>query len=311
MISCTEFIPAYSELFTYLHENYGRSEVERFWEYLFEPDGKGIPLINYAQKDGVRGCWDYWSQTLTEEASDVTQWLNEEKGWMIIDMHYCPSKGRLLELEKEIGLKPYYDYCGHCEYYRAALEKAGLCYHCNHTNVDKAACQDFIYDPKVFSGMFVPDENTKKLEIRSQDTEYFHRDFHSSMNMGIDFVAKEHGEDALRDYLIMYTLDVYKPTLEAMKEDVLGAIEEKIRSTYKFEKSEDALTIKNDGNKLLVEVLYCPAVKHLKKTGREVSKWFSATTEVVMETLAKEGGIKFEMEFYDDETGKARYSFTK
>ena len=56
MISCTEFIPAYSELFTFLDEKYGRAEVDRLWDFLFAPTGKGIPLINFAKKDGVKGC---------------------------------------------------------------------------------------------------------------------------------------------------------------------------------------------------------------------------------------------------------------
>ena len=51
MISCTEFIPAYSELFTYLEDQYGREEVDRFWKYLFVPDGKGIPLIGFVERE--------------------------------------------------------------------------------------------------------------------------------------------------------------------------------------------------------------------------------------------------------------------
>ena len=50
MISCTEFIPSYSELFSYLDKHFGKSEVEKFWTYLFEPHGKGIPLINFLKK---------------------------------------------------------------------------------------------------------------------------------------------------------------------------------------------------------------------------------------------------------------------
>jgi len=76
MISCTEFIPAYSELFTYLEDKHGRDEVDRFWEYLFKPDGKGIPLINHLKKNGIRGCYTYWSQSLNEEAADFTMYLN-------------------------------------------------------------------------------------------------------------------------------------------------------------------------------------------------------------------------------------------
>mgnify|MGYP007046538366 CR=1 FL=1 len=47
MISCTEFIPAYSELFTYLDKKYGREEVNHLWDFLFAPTGKGIPLNNH------------------------------------------------------------------------------------------------------------------------------------------------------------------------------------------------------------------------------------------------------------------------
>ena len=77
MISCTEFIPAYSELFTYLEDQYGREEVDRFWKYLFVPDGKGIPLIGFVECEGIAGCYSYWAGTLNEEAADFTMYLNE------------------------------------------------------------------------------------------------------------------------------------------------------------------------------------------------------------------------------------------
>lgn len=55
MISCTEFIPAYSELFTYLELKHGKEEIDRFWKFLFEPTGDKIPLINFLRKEGIRG----------------------------------------------------------------------------------------------------------------------------------------------------------------------------------------------------------------------------------------------------------------
>lgn len=309
MISCTEFIAAYSELFTYLDERWGHGEVERFWTYLFEPTGKGIPLINFAKEKGLRGCWEYWSGTLSEEASDITMYFNEEKGWITSAMHYCPSKGRLLRLQKEIGLVPYYDYCEHCNYYRSALDKVGLKWIRNHLHVDEAQCSSILYDPKRFTGTMVMDEHTEVLEIRSEETEYFHPDFHSSLNMGIDYVAKEHGEAALVEYLTQYTNRVYKPVFQAMQADPLGAIESKLRDTYKNEKAEEVLHIYNDGHTLSVRIDACPAVKHLKATGREVSRWFRYSTSVVMQTLAEHGGLKFEMGSYDPDTGAAEYAF--
>ena len=56
---------------------------------------------------------------------------------------------------------------------------------------------------------------------------------------------------------------------------------------------------------------YCPGVKHLRATGREVSKWYPYSTSAVMQTIADECGLKFEMGDYDEATGKTSYRFTK
>ena len=47
----------------------------------------------------------------------------------------------------------------------------------------------------------------------------------------------------------------------------------------------------------------------LHETGRDVSEWFSLSTEVVMQTFAERAGLIFKMEKYDEETGAAEYSF--
>ena len=230
---------------------------------------------------------------------------------MYSEMLYCPSKGRLLELEKEIGLVPYYDYCGHCDCYRSALDRVGLKWVRIHVHTDEARCASILYDPARFRGMIRQDADTEYLPYRSRGAEYFHRDFHSSLNMGIDYVARVHGEKALRDYLALYTDHVCIRTIEAMGDDPLTAIEARIRESYRLEKAEDALTAKRTPDALRVYIAYCPAVRHLRATGREVSPWFSLTTEGVMARLAERGGLTFTMEAYDPDTGEARYSFTR
>jgi len=312
MISCTEFIPAYSELFTYLEDNHGADEVRRFWDFLFKPDGKkGIPLINHIQEEGIRGCWTYWTHSLNEEAADFTMYLNEKAGWYMMEMHRCPSKGRLLDLEKSIGIKPYRDYCLHCDYYRVAVEQVGLKYIYNFNGIHKAACSLLIYDPKVFDGRVIIDENTEIQDVRASDNEYFHRDFHSGMNNGCEYVGSKFGEEELVAYLTRYTKNVYKPVFAAIKEKGLKAIEEKILDTYALEKYPEAVKTTLDENGLLVEVAFCPAVKHLRATGRDMSKWYPYSTTVVMESLAKAAGVTFVMDAYDHETGAARYRFVK
>lgn len=311
MISCTEFIPSYSELFTYLEDRHGRQEVDRFWKYLFEPDGKGIPLIHFVKREGIRGCFSYWAGTLNEEAADFTMYLNEKRGFFLNVMHKCPSKGRLLQLKDEIGIVPYHDYCLHCDSYRSAVEKVGMKYIYNFQGVDHAACSMLIYDPKVFDGRIIIDADTQVMDRKASDNEYFHRDFHSSMNMGIHYLGENYGLSAVQEYLTRYTRNVYKPVLFDIKLRGLVALEAKIKDAYEKEKASDAVKTVLDGNTLTVCVDYCPAVRHLRATGRDVSPWYRYTTEVVMTTLSEAGGIDFVMDAYDEQTGAAQYHFVQ
>ena len=311
MISCTEFIPAYSELFTYLENHYGRQEVDRFWEYLFTPDGKGIPLIAFVKQEGIRGCYSYWSGSLNEEAADFTMYLNEKRGFFLLEMHRCPSKGRLLSLKEEIGITPYHDYCLHCDNYRASVEAVGLKYLYNFRGIETASCSILIYDPQIFDGRVIVDETTEIMDRKASENEYFHRDFHSSMNMGLHYVGTHYGKEGVTDYLTAYTQNVYGPVLKEITSRGLAAIEAKILDTYTKEKAKDAVTTCLSDTGLQVTVHYCPAVKHLKSTGREVSPWFRYSTEVVMKVLAQACGCLFSMTSYEEETGAAVYAFEK
>ena len=136
MISCTEFIPAYSELFKYLKKTDGKQAVVNFWEYL--SDNFLTNLKSLVEQNGIRGCWEYWKKTLNEEAADFTMELDEDKGEFRITMHNCPSKGRLLEC-KQIEL--YRDYCEHCDLlYRRVLEPLGYEYQFEPPEPGEASC---------------------------------------------------------------------------------------------------------------------------------------------------------------------------
>lgn len=136
MISCTDFIPAYSELFKYLEEKGGKAAVVDFWNYL--SDHFLGNLRDLVAENGIRGCWLYWSHTLNEEAADFTMELDEEAGEFRIIMHDCPSKGRLL---REKHIVPYRDYCEHCDVlYRRILEPLGYEYSYDMSGVDQARC---------------------------------------------------------------------------------------------------------------------------------------------------------------------------
>ncbi len=140
MISSTDFIPAYSELFKYLESKGGEKAVSDFWNYL--SDNFLGNLKQLVEENGLRGCWMYWSHTLNEEAADFTMEMDEDAGEFRIIMHHCPSKGRLME-EKHI--EPYHNYCGHCAVlYSRVLEPLGYECSTDMSECDKAKCMDVI-----------------------------------------------------------------------------------------------------------------------------------------------------------------------
>ena len=136
MIPCTDFIPAYSELFKFLEQRGGREAVVEFWEYL--SDSFLGNLRELVTEHGIRGCWLYWSRTLNEEAADFTMELDEDAGEFRITMHHCPSKGLLAQCKH---IEPYHDYCGHCDVlYRRVLEPLGLECVADMSQCDEARC---------------------------------------------------------------------------------------------------------------------------------------------------------------------------
>jgi len=137
MISCTEFIPAYSELYKYLENLGGFDAVMDYWVYVSDVY-VSERLGSLVKEKGIMGCWEYWNKALNEEAADFVMEIDEEAGVFSIDMRYCPSKGRLLEFTH---MEPYHDYCGHCDVlYRRVLEPEGFVCNADMTQTGNAAC---------------------------------------------------------------------------------------------------------------------------------------------------------------------------
>ena len=97
MISCTEFIPLYSEFFKFMEARGGHEAVVRYWEHISDSSmgDKRNPnsLISFVEKYGFEGTWRYWSHTLTEEACDVLRMYDPVRKTGYSVMRRCPSKG--------------------------------------------------------------------------------------------------------------------------------------------------------------------------------------------------------------------------
>jgi len=134
MISCTEFILAYNELFKFLHERYGKKAVIDFWVYI--SDNFLTNLERLVREKGMAGMAEYWTHTLTEEKADYCMCAG--KNYFKIYMKQCPSVGLLNK--KKVKKYPYY--CEHCDIlYKRIIEKYGFSYEINFLDKDKGVCE--------------------------------------------------------------------------------------------------------------------------------------------------------------------------
>lgn len=120
MISCTEFIWVYNELFRFIEGRGGEEAVITFWRGIAD-DFLGN-LRDHVREEGLLGMYKYWSHTLGEEGGKHVMSLYDDM--FVIDMHECPS----VKLIQEAGrVVPYPKYCEHCRWlYPPLLRELGF-----------------------------------------------------------------------------------------------------------------------------------------------------------------------------------------
>lgn len=325
MISCTQFIPLYSEFFKYLEKRGGHDAVVEYWHRISDDNlgDKTNPnsLISFIEKsDGFEGAINYWRHTLTEEACDLFQINDFERGYMLEDMRWCPSRGRLNSFKH---VEPYYDYCEHCNViYSRVLEKYGVVYERDHSKIDQAKCRGLLYregnkPPYDLKNLTEADIEEMKnsptaeiIDMSSDDNNYLHRDFHILGDFALYYCAEKFGDDAVVDFLSNYTKLFYAPEIEDTKKRGMIALEEWLKEIYKIEEASDVLSTELSGNELVVTISKSPVIDFMRSLGQEPSKYYIEETRTVYATIAEECGLGFELEYYNEDGG-TKYRFYK
>ena len=143
-----------------------------------------------------------------------------------------------------------------------------------------------------------------KMERTAADNKYLHRDFHMTMDGGIEYLRVTHGEAAVERYLRDYARVMFKP----MGLDGIGKYFEEL---YAAEEASDALSERLSGGRLEILIAYCPALAYMKKAGHTPSPAYGMTTAVLYDELAKICGLRFELMSYDAVSGAAKFAFVK
>lgn len=145
MISCTEFILAYNELFNFLYEQGGLAALHDFWRII--SDQYLTNLDQLVQEKGIAGMVEYWGRTLEEETAGYEITASENR--FTLQMHRCPSVGLLNS--SNVEKCPYY--CDHCDaLYRPIMEREGFSYKIEYLDRNRGSCRLLIKKLKTEAG---------------------------------------------------------------------------------------------------------------------------------------------------------------
>ena len=322
MISCTEFIPLYSEFFKFLEKRGGHDAVLDYWKHISKVStGNKSNPNSLASKcealGGFEGAVAYWGHTLTEEACDLFQVINHEKKFKYEHMRHCPSRGMLNSLSH---IEPYYDYCSHCNViYSLVLENYGITYERDNSMADRAECLSMLYEtdnPPDFDFRTITDEEAVKLigtdseivDMKSSDNKYLHRDFHNSGNNALRYCGEKFGDEAVIEFLRGFAKSYFAPLVAKAKECGLAAINEWLLRLYEVEEASDLISTELTEDKLTVRIKKSPAIEHMRRLNQTPSKYYVEETRTVYGTIAEECGFRFNLIHYGDD-GDAVYEF--
>ena len=142
---------------------------------------------------------------------------------------------------------------------------------------------------------------------KASDNEYLHKDFHGALSGGIEYLHKNYGEQAVRDYLRRFAMTFYVPLKESIKARGLIALKEHWENIYKIEGGK--IEIELSDNEMILKVSACPAVMHMRQHSYPVAELYHETTKTVNEAICEGTGFAAELLTYEAETGRSVQRF--
>ncbi len=132
------------------------------------------------------------------------------------------------------------------------------------------------------------EDKYKVLECRSSDNEYLHRDFHGALCYAVKYLDDTFGHKATAEYLQQAGVKVFSPLIAELKQKGLCAVERHFRRIFEIEGGR--AIFRYEGMTLVIEVLECPAVRHLCSTGQLFTNRYCETTVNVNKAVCNAAG---------------------
>jgi len=313
MISCTEFIPMYSEFFKFLEKQGGYDEVLTYWYHIPDTslgdETNPHSMVSFIkQYGGYDGAKKYWGHTTPEEACDIYGVEDKVNRYSYSHMRYCPSRAMLNSFKH---IEPYHNYCEHCKIiYSRVLEKYGVIYERDHSKVANAECSSLLYEAgnRPTGDYTQPGEGKVVRDVKREGKKYLHRDFHLLGDNALKYCGEKYGDAAVVDFMKDYTVAFYSPLIDEIKQGGLPVLKAWIEGIYEKEEASEVLDTKLEDGKLTVTIEYCPVIKYMRELNQEPSKYYIEETRSHYAALAEACGLKFTLEYYNEDGG-AKFTF--
>jgi hypothetical protein len=190
------------------------------------------------------------------------------------------------------------------------LEKYGIVYERDHSQIDCARCSSILYEKgnKPDFDYTVPNEDCTVVDMKTEDNKYLHRDFHLLGDNALKYCAEIYGKDAVREFLRDFAKSYYAPQIELFKSRGLAAVKEWLEKLYETEESAELLSSELSDSILTVVIEKSPVIEYMHTLNQEPSEYYIEETRTLYAAIAEASNLSFKLEYYNTDGG-TKYIF--
>jgi hypothetical protein len=120
-------------------------------------------------------------------------------------------------------------------------------------------------------------------------------DFYFGINATFHFILQRLGVEGLRRYWVDLATNYFAPVSEQWRRRGLEGVADYWRAFFAAEPGGE-VTVGADGEKVILDVQVCPAIRHLRSHGREIVPCFCQHCYFVSEAMAAPAGLAVRIE---------------
>lgn len=150
-------------------------------------------------------------------------------------------------------------------------------------------------------------QSVKTMERKASDNKYLHRDFHVALNLMLNYILDNFGEEALKEYLEQYSRAFHKLLNHKLKRGDKELLADYFREKYR--KEEWPVRVSVSESAVGIEQEACPGMAAVSAGGEKPCSLYVETYNTVYKTLCEGTPFEYSLDYFDSDTGACRQRF--